>query len=113
MAPPTFSPDTGGFVTRAVGKAALSSYRGSAAFSANNEVRAHAFGLNKLGQLTAQTGCAGIRAWYGIDSNNRPQLYLVAIDSNGEDILTTGNELVLDVSTPCPQNCPTTTSLET
>jgi hypothetical protein len=112
MPPPTFSPDTGGFVSRAIGKAAITAYKASGAFTANGGTKAHAFGLDKLNELTSQTGCVGIRAWYGMDVNNRAQLYLVAIDSNGDDILTTGNEKVLDQSIPCPTSCPTTTSLE-
>lgn len=112
MAPLSFSPDTGGFVSRATGKAAITAYKASGAYTPNGEIKAHAFGLNKLNELTSQTGCAGIRIWYGMDSNGRAQLYMVAIDSDGEDILTTGNEKVLDQSIPCPNQCPTTTSLE-
>ena len=112
MPPPTFSPTTGGLVTRSVGKAGIAAYKASAAFTANSGIKAHAFGLDLINQIIGQTGCAGIRVWYGMDTNNRPQLYIVAVDGNGDDILTTGNELVLDMSSPCPNFCPTTTSLE-
>ena len=110
--PPPFSPSTGGFIPRATGKAGIAAYRASAAFAANSNVKAHALGLDHIRTLTNQTNCAGIRIWYGMDTSNKPQLYLVAIDANGDDILTPGNELVLDMTSPCPTDCPTTTSLE-
>jgi hypothetical protein len=109
---PTFSPDTGDFITREEGRDGIAAYVASDAYDDNGGIKAHAFGLNKLRELTNQTNCAGVRLWYGRDTNNRAQLYMVAIDGNGDDILTTGNELVLDMSLPCPSYCPTTTSLE-
>jgi hypothetical protein len=112
MPPTTFSPDTGQFVTRAEGRAAIAAYIASSAYAANGNIKAHAFGINKLRDIINQTNCTGIRLWYGKDTDGRAQLYIVAIDGNGDDILPAGNELVLDMSSPCPSNCPTNTSLE-
>lgn len=108
----SFSPDTGGFISRQAGKDGIAAYKNSTAFTALSGIKAHAFGKNKLTQIIGQTDCVGIRVWHGMDSTGKPQLYIVGVDSNGDDILTSGTELVLDLSLPCPQHCPTSTSLE-
>lgn len=111
MTPPTFSPTTGALVPRSAGKTAIAAYKASTAYTANSGIKAFAFGIDLLNQVTGQTGCQGIRIWYGMDGENRPQLYIVAVDGNGDDILPT-NAIVLNSGSPCPNFCPTTTSLE-
>jgi len=45
----------------------------------------------------------GIRGYLGEDDNGNPKLVMVAVDSNGDDILTT----VYDHASPCPNDCDT------
>jgi hypothetical protein len=116
MAPLSYSPNTGEFISRAAAKDGIDEYKASDAFDANDELKAHFFGKNKIDEVMAQSGCIGIRIWYGIGPNDEdemaPQLYIVGVDVNGNDILPTGQEKVLDASMPCPKYCPTGSSLE-
>ena len=113
----SYTADTGAFVSKATGKQAIADYVGSQAYTEMQDVKAHYFGKNKILDLFNQTGCIGVRIWYGFtyDAQNTPlpQLYLVGVDANGNDILPGGgNDLVLDASMPCPRYCPTGSSLE-
>ncbi len=51
--------------------------------------------------LLNQSGCTGIRYYYGLDAEGKQQLVLVGIDENGNDMLN----LIMDLSSPCPENC--------
>jgi hypothetical protein len=116
MAPPTYSPHSGGFISLTEARDGISEYKASDAFDANQHYKAHYFGSDHVKTLLEQNDCIGIRIWYGIGPNefdaSAPQLYIVGVDSNGNDILPTGNEKILDHSLPCPTYCPTGTSLE-
>jgi hypothetical protein len=60
------------------------------------------FGGSNLRDLLAQTGCVGMRYYYGIDSTGNKVLILIGTNADGDD-LTQG--LILDASIPCPNQC--------
>jgi hypothetical protein len=64
--------------------------------------KAHFFGKDILLDLLDQTGCKGIRMYYGIDENGDKELVLVGADSNQDDIST---GIIADLSVPCPNEC--------
>lgn len=71
--------------------------------SANpNAVKGHYFGEVLLKNICNQTGCVGIRFYYGIDTNGAKQLVAVGVDANGDD-MTSGK--IGDRSLPCPDSC--------
>ncbi len=114
--PNPYTTSAGVFISLSTGRQGIATYKASNAYLENQNLKAHFFGKDKILDLLNQSGAVGLRIWYGIgpDGNNRnvPQLYVVAVDANGDDILPSGNELVLDQSLPCPSYCPGGASLE-
>jgi hypothetical protein len=66
-----------------------------------NQRIAHFFGKDILEEILAQSGCEGIRMYYGIDENGNKELVLVGADSKENDM----TEFVVDLSNPCPPTC--------
>lgn len=66
--------------------------------------KAHFFGNTIINKILAQSGCEGIRIYYGIDSDNALQLILVGAESNEDDQIATGHTIA-DISSPCPNSC--------
>ncbi|NRA12982.1 MAG: hypothetical protein HRT57_13595 [Crocinitomicaceae bacterium] len=62
---------------------------------------AHFYRKEILNDLLAQEGCTGIRVYYGIDDNGEKELVLLGTDE-GENDMT---NLIVDISTPCPNRC--------
>ena len=106
----------GGWISRANARQGINTYKASAAYTANQGFLAHYFGRDFIDDLLAQSGCVGLRVWYGIGPdaslNDVPQLYIVGVDSNGDDILPLNNPLVADFTRPCPPMCPNISSLD-
>ena len=69
---------------------------------------AHFFGKNKLLDILNQTGCKGIRIYYGLNDDGEKVLILVGADKD-EDDMTSG--VVLDHSFRCPPTCSTSNVL--
>jgi hypothetical protein len=67
------------------------------------EPPAGAFKREALERLLNQTGCAGIRIYYGMHPDGQPALVLVGVDEYGEEMLD--GELA-ERSFPCPPFCP-------
>lgn len=61
--------------------------------------KGHLFGKNILNNILGQSGCMGIRMYYGLDGNGTQQLVLVGVDASGND-MTTG--IIGDKSDACP-----------
>lgn len=72
------------------------------------EQPAGAFKREALERLLHQTGCAGIRVYYGMHPDGQPALVLVGVDEYGEEMLD--GELA-ERSFPCPPFCPMGPSL--
>lgn len=71
--------------------------------SANpNATRGHFMGSTILNSILAQSGCKGIRTYYGIDSSGQKQLVMVGVDANGDD-MTSG--IIADRGLGCPSAC--------
>ncbi len=65
------------------------------------ETIAHFFGKEKLNSILSQSGCMGIRIYYGID-NGEKNLVLVGADADENDQL---NGIILQHSSKCPTFC--------
>lgn len=63
---------------------------------------AHCFGQDAVQNIIDQTGCVGIRIYYGLDNNGAQQLILVGVDTNGNDLY---NGLLAERAIKCPQSC--------
>jgi hypothetical protein len=50
------------------------------------------FSKDSINALLSQTGCVGIRVYYGISKDGQSQLILVGVDTNEDDII--GNDKV-------------------
>jgi hypothetical protein len=74
------------------------------------------FNVAAINAVTAVTGCAAVRIYYGMDANLFVHAMLVAVDKNGMDILppAPGAQIAKDDTDPpiieegqrCPPNCP-------
>lgn len=62
------------------------------------------FGKSALNALLEQSGCVGLRYYYGLDANNSPTLVLVGVDAEGNDIIGEG-KICLDHPIGCPDVC--------
>lgn len=65
------------------------------------------YGKDKLQDLLNQTGCKGIRIYFGKNATGDMELVLVGADANENDILT----LIIDNGVRCPSHCGTANSL--
>ena len=67
-----------------------------------------AFKKSALERLLNQTGCVGMRIYYGMHPDGQPAIVLVGVDQYGEELMD--GEL-LEQSFPCPPFCPIGPSL--
>ncbi|MGE0567079.1 MAG: hypothetical protein AB7O73_03960 [Bacteroidia bacterium] len=97
----SFNGNEGTFISLNDGATLTANYRSGK----YEPVLGYFFGAAKLQDLLDQSGCVGIRIYYGEDSGTgAPELVLVGVDSDENDILGT-EPLVLDQGSPCPPNC--------
>lgn len=73
-----------------------------------NDIKGGFFGRDAIEEVLAQTGCVGIRYYYGLSTNGKQVLVLVGANADGDD-LTEG--VVLEFSVPCPAYCATNNDL--
>jgi hypothetical protein len=92
-----FNGTEGGQITLSTGSALTAEYR------AQNpgETKGHFYGKDILNDLLDQSGCMGIRIYYGIDDDGNKELVLVGADQAECDM----TDLVADLSVPCPNRC--------
>jgi len=70
--------------------------------------KAHFFGRQTILDLLNQSGCMGIRMYYGNNvTTGAKELILVGVTTTGEDMTS----LVMDLSCPCPKYCSTPNAL--
>jgi hypothetical protein len=74
------------------------------AVAATGAVWGEYFGKDALSSLLSQTGCTGVRIYYGRSDEGKPVLVLVGVDETGRD-MTEG--LLDEFGWPCPPVCDT------
>lgn len=62
------------------------------------------FGADAINNILAQTDCVGIRVYYGLDSANVPNLVILGVDTNGDDLYF---GLLAENGKKCPPSCAT------
>lgn len=64
------------------------------------------FDADAIQMILNQPGCAGFRAYFGMNEENKICLVLVGVDANNEDILN-GNEnsVIVEKGKTCPPFC--------
>jgi hypothetical protein len=67
-----------------------------------DSITAGYFSMQSINSLLTQSGCIGIRIYYGLTEENKPQMVIVGIDSNGND-LADGN--IMEHAWTCPPFC--------
>jgi hypothetical protein len=94
----------GGEISRPSARALMLDYHNSPAFAANNQTEGILFGKDNIHLLLAQSGCMGIRIYYGKGGTANPdpaQMILVGYDVDGNDM----TDLIIDMGMPCPSHC--------
>lgn len=77
------------------------------------------FSKSDISLLLAQEGAAGLRIYYGMDSENKLHAVLVPVDINNEDILpgqSTAKDIegiIMQEGQRCPTICPPASPLNT
>jgi predicted transglutaminase-like cysteine proteinase len=77
------------------------------------------FAVDAIRRLVATPGCASLRIYYGMKSDNEVDAILVAANEAGEDILPnlalseTDEPVILEDSLRCPDHCPPVSPLNT
>ena len=72
------------------------------------------FDRGAIDALLEQAGCTAFRIYYGMDENYLVHAILVAVNENNEDILpstqvsltTAEEDLIMEQSYRCPEDCP-------
>lgn len=70
--------------------------------------KGHLVGKDRINEILAQSGCDGIRIYYGENNDGSQELVLVGVDSSGND-MTSG--VIVDRALKCPTYCGTANSL--
>jgi hypothetical protein len=112
--PKNYDGNEGAMITQAAAKSGILNYVASSSYALNSNVKAFLFGNVKINEILNQSGCVGIRIYYGMvpnaDAVMKPQLIIVGTDSYGNDM--TSNGKILDLGLPCPIDCPITNAID-
>lgn len=74
--------------------------------------KAHQIPLEVLNGLIETPDMASVRAYMGVDSGGIQRLMIVAVDSNGNDLIdNNNNQFIYSGTSPCPENCDTSSPL--
>ncbi len=114
----SFNGDEGTFVSITEAAGLTANYRTSSSSSSSTTsttstssssslILGHFLGKEKLLELLNQSECVGLRIYHGRSGTSglTPEIVVVGVDSNENDILPTSNALILDRSLPCPPTC--------
>lgn len=109
-----FDGSEGSIINETDARQMISNYKQGPSLTWNQGVVGHFFGKEIINSLLAEPKAEGIRIYYGSKpslgtSAMKPQLILVPVDENGDDLISNGK--IADISRPCPDFCPQTTSL--
>ncbi len=97
----SFSGNEGAFISLESAAALTSNYRSGQM----DPILGHFVGANKLQTLLGQTGCVGLRIYYGVDGETgAKEIVIVGVTSNENDILGS-TPLILDNTVVCPPTC--------
>lgn len=61
---------------------------------------------SEIDDLFQQEGAVKLRIYYGMNEDLTVHAVLVAVDDHNRDILPDGEEMILDNSERCPDDCP-------
>ena len=66
------------------------------------------FSRGDFDSLLAQTGCVGIRIYFGMKEDMKICAVVVGVDVNNADMVSTDaiNNLIIENGTRCPAHCP-------
>ena len=92
-----FNGKEGGIITLEAGSELTANYR----MMSPGDIKGHFYGKDVLNDLLSQSGCMGIRIYYGVNNEGIKELVLVGTNSAEDDM----TELVVDISCPCPNRC--------
>lgn len=67
----------------------------------------HFIGRDLIEDILDQTGCMGIRMYYGIDGDGNKVLILVGANGDEDDML----DIIVDRTVSCPPRCGSTNAL--
>lgn len=109
-----FDGTEGGIIPESQARSMINDYKTGPVIDLNQGVVGHFFGKDLINDILSQPDAMGIRIYYGSSvevgtSTVHPQLILVGVDENGEDLLGLGK--IVDISRPCPVFCPKTYGL--
>lgn len=97
----SFTGNEGAFISLQDAAALTANYRSGQ----TNPILGHFVGTDKVQELLKQTGCVGLRIYYGIHGQTgRKEIVIVGVDSDENDILES-TPLILDQTLPCPPTC--------
>lgn len=69
------------------------------------------FDKTDIEELLSQDDCVKMRVYLGMDENLLIRTIIVGVNSKDQDILTPGDELILDRAFRCPTVCPPESAL--
>ena len=63
--------------------------------------------------VLAQTGCVGLRIYYGMDSSKQVHAIIVGVNSSNEDMISSQSDtnLIIEEGRRCPFDCPPASDL--
>ena len=64
------------------------------------------FDRTEFDEVLSQGDCKKLRVYFGMDANYKVRVVIVGVNSNDEDILTSGDEKIIEEGIPCPPSCP-------
>ncbi len=93
-----FDGSEGSFISLVEAKAKTRRHR---AKMSPKDLKAFFFGKDKLKEILNQKDCVGLRVYYGANADQTPELVIVGVTEDMNDISTK----ILDRAFPCPPYC--------
>jgi hypothetical protein len=90
--------EAGKQITLSEGAALTAKYRASHP----TWIKGHLIGKDRFNEILSQSGCDGIRIYYGENTDGSRELVLVGVDSSGNDLT---NGIIIDRAVKCPPFC--------